>query len=151
MCLPSPLPVRRGHLPNGGTASDRRSRPSCGRLPRLSGGGGEQGVNRVMVDTKPTNGSGAWQDVRVSLGPDAEVTGKLSFATPTRIEGKLKGEVRATDLLVIGPQAVVQASVMAEKLVVLGEVRGQVQNANRVEICSGGRLFGDIETRALVV
>ena len=92
-----------------------------------------------------------WQDVRVSLGPDAEVTGKLSFATPTRIEGKLKGEVRASDLLVIGPQAVVQASVQAAKLVVLGEVRGQVQGARRVEICAGGRLVGDVETQSLVV
>ena len=104
-----------------------------------------------MSETKPTNGNGGWQDVRVSLGPDAEVTGKLSFATPTRIEGKLKGELRATDLLVIGAQAVVQANVHAEKLVVLGEVRGQVQGASRVEICSGGRLFGDVETKALVV
>src|SRR5882724_7571046 len=102
-----------------------------------------------MADTKPTNG--AWQDVRVSLGPDAEVTGKLSFATPTRIEGKLKGELRASDLLVIGSQAVVQANVHAEKLVVLGEVRGHVQGASRVEICAGGRLFGDIETKCLVV
>lgn len=104
-----------------------------------------------MSDVKPTNGTGTWQDVRVSLGPDAEVTGKLSFATPTRIEGKLKGEVRASDLLVIGPQAVVQADVRAEKLVVLGEVRGQVQGANRVEICRGGRLYGDIETKSLVI
>ena len=104
-----------------------------------------------MSDVKPTNGGGPWQDVRVSLGPDAEVTGKLSFATPTRIEGKLKGELRATDLLVIGAQAVVQANVHAEKLVVLGEVRGQVQGASRVEICSGGRLYGDIETKCLVV
>ena len=104
-----------------------------------------------MAERKPTNGDGAWQDVRVSLGPDAEVTGKLSFATPTRIEGKLKGELRASDLLVIGPQAVVQANVQAEKLVVLGEVRGQVQGASRVEICAGGRLFGDIETKCLVV
>jgi cytoskeletal protein CcmA (bactofilin family) len=104
-----------------------------------------------MSETKPTNGNGGWQDVRVSLGPDAEVTGKLSFATPTRIEGKLKGELRATDLLVIGAQAVVQANVHAEKLVVLGEVRGQVQGASRVEICSGGRLYGDVETKCLVV
>jgi len=102
-----------------------------------------------VADTKPTNG--AWQDVRVSLGPDAEVTGKLSFATPTRIEGKLKGELRATDLLIIGAQAVVQANVHAEKLIVLGEVRGQVEGASRVEICAGGRLFGDIETKCLVV
>ncbi len=63
-----------------------------------------------MAETKPTIGNGTWQDVRVSLGPDAEVTGKLSFATPTRIEGKLKGELRASDLLVIGAQAVVQAN-----------------------------------------
>jgi len=104
-----------------------------------------------VAERKPTNGDGAWQDVRVSLGPDAEVTGKLSFATPTRIEGKLKGELRASDLLVIGPQAIVQANVQAEKLVVLGEVRGQVQGASRVEICAGGRLFGDIETKCLVV
>jgi len=104
-----------------------------------------------VADMKPTNGNGAWQDVRVSLGPDAEVTGKLSFATPTRIEGKLKGELRASDLLVIGPQATVHANVHAEKLVILGEVRGQVQGASRIEICSGGRLFGDIETRCLVV
>src|SRR5580765_4640315 len=98
-----------------------------------------------MVDTKPTNGSGAWQDVRVSLGPDAEVTGKLSFATPTRIEGKLKGEVRASDLLVVGPQAIVQANVQADKLVVLGEIRGQVLGASRIEICAGGKLYGDVE------
>ena len=104
-----------------------------------------------VADMKPTNGNGTWQDVRVSLGPDAEVTGKLSFATPTRIEGKLKGELRASDLLVIGPQAVVQANVHAEKLVVLGEVRGQVQGAARIEICAGGRLYGDIETKCLVV
>ena len=104
-----------------------------------------------MAESKPIEGNGSWKDVRVSLGPDAEVTGKLSFATPTRIEGKLKGELRATDLLVIGSQAVVQANVHAEKLVVLGEVRGHVQGASRVEICAGGRLFGDIETKCLVV
>ena len=97
------------------------------------------------------NGNNAWQEVRVSLGPDAEVTGKLSFETATRIEGKLRGEIRATDLLVIGAEAVVHATVHVAKLVVLGEVRGQVQGASRVEICDGGRLFGDVETKCLIV
>jgi cytoskeletal protein CcmA (bactofilin family) len=94
---------------------------------------------------------GAWQNVRVSLGPDAEVTGKLSFVIPTRIEGKLKGEVRASDLLVVGPEAVIQATVRAQKLVVLGEVQGEVHGATRVEICAGGRIFGDVETTSLVI
>lgn len=92
-----------------------------------------------------------WEDVRVSLGSDAEVTGKLSFVSATRVEGKLKGEVRAADLLVVGPQAVVHATVRAEKLVVLGEVRGEVLGAARVEVCAGGKLYGDVETQSLVI
>jgi cytoskeletal protein CcmA (bactofilin family) len=96
-------------------------------------------------------GRTVWEDVRISLGPDAEANGRLSFVSPTRIEGKLKGEVRSSDLLVVGPQAVVQATVRADKLVVLGEVRGEVLGASRVEICPGGRLFGDVETQSLVV
>ena len=101
-----------------------------------------------MTTQRPANGR---QDVRVSLGSDAEVTGKLSFVGPTRIEGKLKGQVRAADLLVIGSQATVEADVNAQTLIVLGEVRGQVSGAGRVEICAGGKLFGDVETRTLVI
>jgi cytoskeletal protein CcmA (bactofilin family) len=92
-----------------------------------------------------------WQDVRVSLGADAEVSGKLSFATATRIEGKLKGEIRSTDVLVIGPSAVVQATVRADRLIVLGEVRGEVQAGSKVQICPGGKLFGDVQTQGLVI
>ncbi|TMA95819.1 MAG: polymer-forming cytoskeletal protein [Deltaproteobacteria bacterium] len=103
------------------------------------------------IVAEPKDGGNAWQEVRVSLGPDAEVTGKLSFVTATRIEGKLKGEVRASGLLIVGPQAIVHATVEAANLVVLGELRGQVQGAGRVEICAGGRLYGDVESKCLVV
>ena len=92
-----------------------------------------------------------WDDVHVSLGPDAEVTGKLSFVNATRIEGKVKGEVRANDLLVVGAQAVVHATVRAAKLVVLGELRGEVLGTSRIEICAGGQLYGDVETQNLVI
>ncbi len=92
-----------------------------------------------------------WEDVRVSLGSDAEVNGRLSFVNATRIEGKLAGEVRAADLLVVGPEAIVHATVRADRLVVLGEVRGEVLGAARVEVCAGGKLYGDVETQSLVI
>ena len=92
-----------------------------------------------------------WEDVRISLGSDAEANGRLSFVSPTRIEGKLKGEVRSSDLIVVGPQGVVHATVRADKLVVMGEVRGEVLGASRIEVCAGGRLFGDVETQSFVV
>ena len=75
-----------------------------------------------------------WEDVRISLGPDAEANGRLSFVSPTRIEGKVKGEVRSSDLIVVGPQGVVHATVRADKLVVLGEVRGEVLGASRMSM-----------------
>ncbi len=92
-----------------------------------------------------------WEDIRVSLGADAEVTGKLSFTTPTRIEGKLKGEIRATCMIVIGTQATVHATVRAESIVVLGEVYGEVHAAQRLEIGKTGRVYGDVHAPSLVI
>jgi cytoskeletal protein CcmA (bactofilin family) len=89
--------------------------------------------------------------VRSSLGPDTVVSGRLSFTAPTRIDGTLRGEVRATDLLVIGEKGFVDGVVRAQRLIVLGEVRGEVRGAERVEIAPGGRLMGVVEARSLVV
>lgn len=89
--------------------------------------------------------------IRPSLDRDTTVTGKLSFNSPTRIDGKLHGEVRANDLLIVGEDAFVEGIVRAEKLVVLGEVRGEVHVKDRVEIGITGRVFGAIEAKNLVV
>ena len=98
-----------------------------------------------------TSATPSWQDLRVSLGSDAEVTGKLSFSTPTRIEGKLKGELRSTSTLVVGKEGVVHANVQADELIVLGEVRGDVVASSRIEVHAGGRIVGDVRTPGLVV
>jgi cytoskeletal protein CcmA (bactofilin family) len=97
------------------------------------------------------NGQDSWKDVRISLGPDAEVTGKLSFSDATRLEGKLKGELKGSALVVIGSNAVVEATVEAERLVVLGRIQGNVTSRGGLEIRAGGRVIGDIQTRNLVV
>lgn len=98
-----------------------------------------------------TAAANAWQDIRVSLGPDAEVTGKLAFSDPTRLEGKLRGEIRGSALVVIGANAVVEATVEADRLVILGRVSGNVVGKSGVEIRAGGRLVGDVQTGQLVV
>jgi len=89
--------------------------------------------------------------VRAMLDKDSEVNGKLSFSGPARIDGKLRGEVRASALLVIGESGRVDGTVHAASLVILGRVEGRVLDAERVEIGPRGVLRGAIETRALVV
>jgi len=89
--------------------------------------------------------------MRPMLGEDSDVSGKLSFTGPTRIDGRLRGEVRGVDLLVIGESGYVNGTIRAASLVVLGRVEGDVVGAERVEIGPRGALLGNIETRALVV
>jgi cytoskeletal protein CcmA (bactofilin family) len=89
--------------------------------------------------------------LRPSLGRDTAVSGRLSFTVPTRIDGRLRGEVRASELLVVGEEAIIEGTVRALKLVVLGEVRGEVRGAEHVEIAPTGRLMGTVETQSLVV
>lgn len=89
--------------------------------------------------------------LRAMLDKDSEVSGKLSFTGPTRIDGTLRGEVRASELLVIGETARVEGRVRATQVLLLGRVDGEVLGAERVEIGPQGVLRGTLETRALVV
>ena len=63
--------------------------------------------------------------MRAWIDADAVVSGRLSFSEPTRIDGTLRGEVRATDTLVIGERGFVDGTVRASRLVILGRVKGR--------------------------
>jgi cytoskeletal protein CcmA (bactofilin family) len=106
---------------------------------------------RPIPARAPEAGLIGWREVRTVLDQGTQVNGKLSFTAPTRIEGRLRGEVRAADLLEVAACGVVHGSIWAKTLVVAGEVRGQILGADRVEIQTGARVFGLIETRALVI
>jgi cytoskeletal protein CcmA (bactofilin family) len=91
------------------------------------------------------------EELRTSLSADAVVTGKLSFTAPTRIDGKLKGDVRCTDLLVIGPTAIVEGSVRADTVRIEGTVRGEIVETRKVVIRRGARVSGVIESELLAL
>ena len=106
---------------------------------------------RPIPARAPEAGLIGWREVRTVLDKGTQVNGKLSFATPTRIEGRLRGEVRANDLLVVAAGGSLQGTVWPRTLIVAGEVRGQILGADRVEVQPGGRVYGLIETRELIV
>lgn len=90
-------------------------------------------------------------ELRTSLAADSVVTGKLSFTTPTRIDGKLKGELRCTQTLVIGPEAIVEGWIRADVLKIEGSVRGEIAETRKVEIRSSGRFIGKLAAQVVVI
>jgi cytoskeletal protein CcmA (bactofilin family) len=109
------------------------------------GGLGDLGA----AQAEPSAAAHAGQDA--FLGPGSQITGKLVFKGPVRIEGHVEGEITAQDALTIGESAVVNAQVTATQVIVEGRVTGDVTARGRLEIRASGRLFGGIATPSLVI
>jgi cytoskeletal protein CcmA (bactofilin family) len=85
------------------------------------------------------------------LDGDSAIEGTYTCSGTVVLDGKVRGEIRASDTLVIGAQAVVHATVQAATLVVHGEVVGRVTASERIELRATARVTGDIETPLLVM
>ena len=81
------------------------------------------------------------------LGPGAMFNGLLKVSGGTRIEGCFEGELQIDGPLVIGEKARIIANITAKAISVAGVVKGNV-TAERVEILSSGRIYGDLITHS---
>ena len=101
----------------------------------------------------PQDAGAAWAEsrTRVAVGRNVNVSGKLIFHEPVRIEGRFKGEVRSIELVVIGEDGMVEGKVFAPRLLIMGELRGDVVGCERVVLGPRAKFFGNIETRDLTV
>jgi len=88
---------------------------------------------------------------RTVLSPGTAISGKLSFNLPVKIDSRFKGEVKTSDLLVVGPNAQIEARISARHLQIEGSLVGKVQVAGWLEIFPGGRFQGEIEAGKLRV
>ncbi|MFQ5902269.1 MAG: polymer-forming cytoskeletal protein [Candidatus Binatia bacterium] len=88
---------------------------------------------------------------RTVLFPGTAISGKLSFDLPVKIDSRFSGEVKASELLVVGPNAEVKAKISARHLQVEGSLVGKVRVSGWVEILPGGRFQGEIEAGKLRV
>ena len=82
---------------------------------------------------------------------ETEIKGELSFKGSFRIDGRFKGKIDSDSMLVIGEGGKVDADVKIGYMVIDGEVKGNIQATERVEIHSNGRVIGTITSPKLVV
>jgi cytoskeletal protein CcmA (bactofilin family) len=101
----------------------------------------------------PQDAGVAWAEerTRVAVGRNVNVSGKLIFHEPVRIEGRFRGEVRSVELVVVGEEGMIEGKVCAPRLLVMGELRGDVVGCDRVVLGPRAKFFGNIETRNLTV
>jgi cytoskeletal protein CcmA (bactofilin family) len=83
------------------------------------------------------------------IGSGMSIVGNIECSGPAQVFGRIKGELRASDLL-IGDGAQVEGSVIAQDVTVCGRVKGTIR-AIRVKLQDGGAVEGDIFHRSLSI
>ena len=86
---------------------------------------------------------------RSCIGSDMSIVGNIECNGPAQVFGGIKGELRASDLL-IGDGAQIEGTVIAQNVTVCGCVKGTIR-AVRVKLQNGGAVEGDIFHRSLSI
>jgi cytoskeletal protein CcmA (bactofilin family) len=85
-------------------------------------------------------------DFDTAFSQDIDFSGTLNFEKSFLVRGKFSGEIDATGVLLIGEQALVEADINADRVIIKGSVRGNVTATELIEITLTGKLEGDINT-----
>jgi len=82
---------------------------------------------------------------------ETEFEGDLRFKGSFRIDGCFKGKIHSDSILIIGDKGKVEAEIKIGRLIINGEIKGNIQASEKVEISSNGRVIGTIVAPKLVV
>jgi cytoskeletal protein CcmA (bactofilin family) len=91
------------------------------------------------------------KEINTILAEDIKFNGTLKFSTSLKIKGEFEGEIDSTGHLVIGKNANVKANIKAKKVTVYGKITGNIEVSEKIEIFSGGSVYGDIKTPDLFI
>jgi cytoskeletal protein CcmA (bactofilin family) len=84
------------------------------------------------------------------VGAESEYHGELTVVGTLRMDGVVTGRVQA-DQVILGESATLKGDVLAGKIIVGGQVEGNIRAPELVEIRSTGKVRGNIFTNNLSV
>jgi cytoskeletal protein CcmA (bactofilin family) len=110
-------------------------------------------ISREFGDSAPAPSSPQVNRTpRGTIGKSIVIRGELTGNEDLTIEGTVEGKIDLLDHnLIIGPSGRIKAEVGAKKIIVEGEVNGNINAGEKVELCSTGRVKGDIIAPRVVI
>ena len=83
------------------------------------------------------------------ISPDLRIVGELKSTGDIQIDGSIEGLVEG-GLIIVGEQAKIEGSIVAETVQISGKVNGQVQ-AKTVHLGKAARVMADIAHENLII
>lgn len=85
------------------------------------------------------------------IGMGAQSNGDFIAEGAVRIDGTVNGDVTVTEMVIVGASGCINGSIKTRKVVIGGEVYGNLNVPEKVELTSTARVIGDITTNGLVI
>jgi cytoskeletal protein CcmA (bactofilin family) len=85
------------------------------------------------------------------IAKDLTITGDLDSEGVVKIEGRVKGTVRAESQVLVSPGALIEGDLHTKEAIIAGEVRGSIMAAERTELQASAVVVGDIHTQRIAV
>jgi cytoskeletal protein CcmA (bactofilin family) len=101
--------------------------------------------SRVTADHEPGRGA-------ASFGKSVVVKGQIYSREDLYLDGEMEGTVELQDhRLTVGPNARLKASIKAREVVVLGNVNGDIEVTDKIDIRKNAKVIGDIKTARIAI
>ena len=91
------------------------------------------------------------EEIKAFLGQGAEFIGKLIFNGSVRIDGIFQGEIFGQGSLVVGQGALVKADIAVKSIYISGDVQGNIDVKEKINIHSTGKFSGDVQTPVFIM
>jgi cytoskeletal protein CcmA (bactofilin family) len=86
------------------------------------------------------------------IGKAVKIVGQIFSKEDLFVDGDVEGTVEALEhRLIIGPHGTVHATVKAREVVAQGNVQGNVEATEKIEIRKDAKLVGDIRTARIII
>ncbi|HEX8675177.1 MAG TPA: polymer-forming cytoskeletal protein [Longimicrobium sp.] len=82
------------------------------------------------------------------IGPGMRIVGDLITDGTVRIEGEIRGTIRATKAVVVGREGLVEGDIFTQDAVIGGRIRGSVVAESRLELQATCDIEGVVHARA---
>jgi cytoskeletal protein CcmA (bactofilin family) len=90
-------------------------------------------------------------ELHAFLGEGIQFKGEVTCLGALRVDGCLEGQIVRSEVLVVGERGEVRAAIEVGRLVVSGQVKGNITARQRVELLGASRVTGTIRTPCMVV
>ena len=99
----------------------------------------------ARIEAEPRGGA-------ATIGKAVKIVGQIFSREDLYIDGEVEGTVEALEhKLTSGPNGTVRATIKAREAVALGNIQGNVEATEKIEIRKDAKLTGDIRTARIII